>query len=195
MGHLWHDTWTAPSETLSTCHALTGGGEASDDGGGEGRAQLRGGACGAAPSLRGASRPRQGGGQVRLVGWIYIGEMQEQKHAAQACGLGSSQFHRFSNLKAQILEIWSSAQESEIKSSCIEIFESLLQDKGALRIFSSDYCAIEPAGGNVPTILPAVGPIDHPRPGYSRDCIEVRCVLCVEGVPLCLEGFLAQRDV
>ena len=29
-----------------------------------------------------------------LVGWIYIGEIQEQKHAAhmlQTCGLGSSQ--------------------------------------------------------------------------------------------------------
>jgi len=34
------------------------------------------------------------GNVTALVGWIYIGEIQEQKHAAhmlQACGLGSSQ--------------------------------------------------------------------------------------------------------
>ena len=33
------------------------------------------------------------GNVTTLVGWIYIGEIQEQKHAAhmlQACGLGSS---------------------------------------------------------------------------------------------------------
>ena len=34
------------------------------------------------------------GNVTALVGWIYIGELQKQKHAAhmlQACGLGSSQ--------------------------------------------------------------------------------------------------------
>jgi len=35
------------------------------------------------------------GNVTALVGWIYIGKIQEQKHHAhmlQACGLGSSQF-------------------------------------------------------------------------------------------------------
>jgi len=36
------------------------------------------------------------GNVTALVGWIYIGEVQKQKHAAsmlQACGLGFSQRH------------------------------------------------------------------------------------------------------